>query len=436
MDPILLSNNQSALAKVLTGKESSLAPLVHKKAAPFRNVVVKRMHLPITAASDNTSQSVAIPRYGLVSQVFLRITVQAPAGLANPGDQALADGWAYSLFDSVTISSHGKVISTVPALAAFEYANRVGDNEGKASGWAHVDGTSDTGSTDLKASKFVTAILPLPFGLMAQLGDCIDTTFLEALDLTISWNQGFSAAVQDNLAQSVKPADSPDITIVTSASNRDSLGVNIPGTGFEITYFQMGAQDMQELSTMKYASPDSTMPKSNLYMNYFAESRVTVAPSAENTIEVELPIHCKSNIVKSYIFLRQEGGDDATAYGKLHQIDNVELFCNGTRYWSMDNRLAYTQQLMLKNSLAVHAPVAADNKIMRICYNLQDNPSRQNSGMASFRNVSSPCYKIKFNNAGTSVTAALKFRVYVVHEVLTITSFDASNGQIQNALSL
>ena len=432
MDPILLSNNQSALAKVLTGKESSLAPLVHKKAAPFRNVVVKRMHLPITAASDNTSQSVAIPRYGLVSQVFLRITVQAPADLGD--GQTLADGWAYSLFDSVTISSHGKVISTVPSLAAFEYANRVGDTEGKASGWAHVDGTSDLAA--LKASQFVTAILPLPFGLMAQLGDCLDTTFLEALDLTISWNQGFSAAVNENLAQSVKPADSSNVTIVTTASNRDGFGVTIPGTGFEITYFQMGAQDMQELSTMKYASPDSTMPKSNLYMNYFAESRVTVAPSTENTIEVELPINCKSNIVKSYIFLRKEGGAPETAFGSLHKIDNVELFCNGTRYWSMDNRLAYTQQLMLKNSLAVHAPVAADNKIMRICYNLQDNPSRQNSGMASFRNVSSPCYKIKFNNALLSVTAALKFRVYVVHEVLTITSFDASNGQIQNALSL
>lgn len=500
-DPLLLSLSQSALAKVVSGQKSaSLAPFVHKKAPSFRALSSNTQHLPITSTSNNTSFSVAIPRYGLVQNICLRLTV-AMSTVARSSESAavaydtagsvlqratLAKGWAYSLWDNCTISSHGKVISTLSSLAAFEYA-RAGPipstTDGQLVGWSMLDGGHNEGTPERGLGQvtralaldetiaaatnvitevghqYITVLMPLPFGILRQPnGDVLDSTFLEQCDLTIQFNTAFQSRLSRRTGRSTAAGTAgvytpqADARIVpgNETLTHGQSGEKFIGSGFEVNYLQLNSEDMKALASMKYSSPDSSLPKSNLYCNYFSEPAITRAKDADGSrvVELDLPITCKNCIIRSMIFVRREDDgaepvgvagaskvlgatQDPVEWGVFTPVKRVELFCNGQRYWSRDDKMAYAQQLQLANSMAVPSNVSPQTNICRVNYNVQDNVSRQCSGMASFRNVSTPMYKIQFRVADN-----VQYKVYVVHEILTITSYDANTGQIQNSLSL
>lgn len=371
-DPVLQAGRHSALLTALaTGQHASIEGLNNMMGPSTPPITLKQQRIPLEYAAKTIGVG-QLPKWGNVTGIQLHLTIRADIEPFQRDDTHcvqfqtfLASGWAFGMWDKATLNTSGAEISTVYAPQAFLECLRrsrgslgmragevISNVQGPAAvaGWQHPSlghssadntaatissrSTNQTRSEDYPGtSQYVSAAIDLPFGVFSG-NNSIDTGFVEALEVQISWSDGFnSSRVNAGKWQSRLDGGTPTqlcghgATVVTKQRSQtsasegrltspDGLGYNrtILGTGLGVNYFNLEAPDQNKLAVAKYGQKNKdAVVRSHVFLNGHKERKVVYKhelPGGEVEVNVELLF--KGVATESIIMIHESGNISKT----------------------------------------------------------------------------------------------------------------------------
>ena len=119
MDNVLQSLEQSPLFQSLA-QGSSYQDFIYKLQDSLGSLSKNRVEIPFSSIDANTAVNFDLPEYGLVYNMFLRITVRNSA--TTPGNALMCDtGYFANLFERITLLSNSREIEQLTPLSLLDH---------------------------------------------------------------------------------------------------------------------------------------------------------------------------------------------------------------------------------------------------------------------------------------------------------------------------
>lgn len=181
----LLSLEQSPLFQSIL-QDSNYQDFIYSLQESIGALTKHRVEIPFEGDwKANTSSTFRLPRYGLVYNMYLRITIKNDS---TGGDFFPATGYFANIFDRITLLSHSREIEQLGRLDMLE---NIQDQPQSVK--RHLLRMVDYNPATIGNNEYRTIHIPLPFAFFqgSKWKSIKDLTFLEDLTLMASAGVGF-----------------------------------------------------------------------------------------------------------------------------------------------------------------------------------------------------------------------------------------------------
>ncbi len=387
----------SSLNATLEASESVRNPLIYstKEIVPAHAVSWNDIE-PVTGGNVTTNGTTTfqLNKYGVISQILLNYDRTPAAAGKIPVNDFL------KVIDRIDLMCSSRTIATLTRddlRAQFSNLTQSQFNPVNDSCVKERTGVANT------AQSFC---VPVHFGFQDHLNTCLDASFLEPLQLSITWGGNFK----------VNDGATPPVAVAATITN----------CKLKVRYINMPENQVAKIISENYDAPELNI----LTSRYVDESAETVTASSATT-EVKFSLKSTECVENFYVMVYQNViGDTSTL--ALSKINSVEFLSSGQRICKF-TPTDLNHINMEENGWAVRANTAvADsgtyNDVVRIP--LGYFVDHKLSNMASLREMSNA--EIVVNFVSTSGT---QYRVSVVEECAALYSINSSSGRINLSLS-
>lgn len=398
MDLSLMSLSNSPLASVLLS-DVNIKPLVYSTYASMPALSRNKISIPCSSSWGFSKTNVfSIPRYGLLYGLALKLCFSGDA--YNPGVNC-----GSALVASAVITSHSREILRLESLPML-YSILKRENNTSLMDLAGNFWSDTSTSADM--------YIILPFSFFDSLNSCLDTSYIEPLELSITLRSAAEC-------------------FETSPTAVDTSRTEV------IAYYLNMSEADRKLLINTNMSPEK--PLSLLCVSNYAESPV-IQTSAGSTLTV--PVTCPNLMKRSILSLvkQNSAGTAASGYIMNHQkIDSVTLYMSGREvYKYSSDREAYYESAAFyhtpsftaggSSTFTVNSDVYGYNIFVHN-YEIDDKPN-QFTGAVSGKGVSNMYFVVTF----TPANSADRLTLNCVHEYINIVSISSQSGKISNSISL
>lgn len=385
----------SSLNATLEASESVRNPLIYstKEIVPAHAVSWNDID-PVTGGNVTTNGTTTfqLNKYGVISQILLNYD-RTPADAALPANDFL------KVIERIDLMCSSRTIATLTRDDLRAQFSNLTQSQFNPVNDSCVKGRD-------KGTDAQSYCIPVHFGFQDHLNTCLDASFLEPLQLSITWGGNFKV-----------PSDaSPPV------------GVNAPVTNCKLKVRYI---NMPENQVAKTISENYDAPELNILTSRFVDESAETVTASGTTTEVKFSLKSTECVENFYVMVYENVIDDVAKLG-LSEINSVEFLSSGQRICKFTPKeLNYIN--MEENGWSVQANYSTSdsgeyNKVVRIPlgYFVDDKLSN----MASLREMSNA--EIVVNFASTNGT---QYRVSVVEHCAALYSINSSSGRINLSLS-
>jgi len=385
----------SSLNATLEASESVRNPLVYstKEIVPAHAVSWNDIE-PVTGGNvvTNGTTTFQLNKYGVISQILLNYDRKPGAEAALPVNDFL------KVIERVDLMCSSRTIATLTRddLRA-QFSNLTQSQFNPVNDSCVKERSSGTAAQPY--------CVPLHFGFQDHLNTCLDASFLEPLQLAITWGPNFK---------------------VPNAAKDAGIAATIDNCKLKVRYINMPENQVAKIISENYDAPELNI----LTSRYVDESAETV-PGTGTSTSVKFSLKSTECVENFYVMVyKNEIGDLSTL--DLAQINSVEFLSSGQRICKFApaelNHINMEENGWAVRSNDATAGSGSYDNVVRIPlgYFVDDKLSN----MASLREMSNAEIVVSF----TSVDATL-YRVSVVEECAALYAINSSSGRINLSLS-
>jgi hypothetical protein len=393
----LLSNAASPLKSLLTAT-NVWSPFEYSVKSSAPNLSRSRVEVRGSATSNldkNRTEVFRVPRFGLWSGLTVKIGIKVPAMKNATSAKDFSNWLGLFLMQSVVLSTHNKVICTIPSEALlFE----------------------STYSRDANT----------PF---------VDTSFVESLQVSVQLAEKTSSVMSNSLASTDWVYDSVDCHFDFLAVD-DATRKSIQTSNYNID---------RGILTM-------------LASNYFQEqSYTTPTLASEGTVKAllavqDLTVQIRCNGLCSHTFWRLIDVSDDVVYNKGSALGESVTAYNPTTGaldsqsagWtravlSASGRGGMSRGLSSTSSSTAGKYNTASSKtdgFNVITWGLDARATSYDSGSCSFKECVAPTLTVSMSKHMSTGRTQVKYRLEVFHKVLVLNSISSSDGRVSQSISI
>jgi hypothetical protein len=386
----------SSLNATLEASDSVRNPLIYstKEIVPAHAVSWSDID-PVTGGDVKTNGTTTfqLNKYGVISQILLNYDRTPTAAAKLPVNDFL------KVIERIDLMCSSRTIATLTRddLRA-QFSNLTQSQFNPVNDSCIKERTAGTTAQSY--------CIPVHFGFQDHLNTCLDASFLEPLQLSITWGGNFN--------------------VINNAAEPAATLAAIDNCKLKVRYINMPENQVAKIISENYDSPELNI----LTSRYVDESAETVTASGTST-DVKFSLKSTECVENFYVMVYENEINDAATLG-LSVINSVEFLSSGQRICKFTpNELNHIN--MEENGWAVQANYAtadsgAYDRVVRIP--LGYFVDHKLSNMASLREMSNAEIVVNF----TSVNAT-QYRVSIVEECAALYSINSSSGRINLSLS-
>lgn len=385
----------SSLNATLEASESVRNPLVYstKEITPAHAVSWTDID-PVTGGNVTTNGTTTfqLNKYGVISQILLNYDRTPTAQAALPVNDFL------KVIERIDLMCSSRTIATLTRDDLRAQFSNLTQSQFNPVNESCIK--ARTSGTDAQPY-----CVPVHFGFQDHLNTCLDASFLEPLQLSITWGGNFK---------------------VPNAAKDAGIAATIDNCKLKVRYINMPENQVAKIISENYDAPELNI----LTSRYVDESAETVVASGTST-DVKFSLKSTECVENFYVMVYESAIEDLSTLA-LSEVNSVEFLSSGQRICKFTpTELNHIN--MEENGWSVQANYAtsdsgAYNKVVRIPlgYFVDDKLSN----MASLREMSNA--EIVVNFASTNGT---HYRVSVVEECAALYAVNSSSGRINLSLS-
>ena len=402
MNVQLLSLANSPLSQVLLS-DSNMSSFVYSVYSSLPPCSREKVELQGTNLGFGKSTSFAVPRYGILCGVVLKVVMTGTgmnSGL-NLGN---------CLIKNAVLSSHSREIIRLETLG--NLLNILDKPQPTQDALMSVAYNNNAVASDSS----ITCFVPLNFSVFNNMSSYIDTSFVEQLEVNVSLN------------------NSTDVFEATTTITLDTTN-----SALIFYYLNMSEADTRALQNSNY---DVSRPLSVLTKSYYKESDVSVTTTEVKEFTIKMPINCPNLITRSILGLYKKYSSGTTFDGQVGNfipISKVKIYSSGRVIYEYKS----TEEEVLENALffnkgkqgvMVNDTVSSNYGSNLFVHNwgLAGNDN-QFSGGVSGKGSSNLYLEASFT---TTVTTSTVYTLVCENEYLSIVSTSGGSGKISSSISL
>ncbi len=387
----------SSLPATLEASESVRNPLIYstKEIVPAHAVSWNDID-PVTGGNvvTNGTTTFQLNKYGVISQILLKYK-RSPAASAY-----FAVNDFLKVIDRIDLMCSSRTISSLTRddlRAQFSNLTQTQFNPVN-------DTCIKARAAGAGAQEFC---VPIHFGFQDHLNTCLDASFLEPLQLSITWGGNFNVRSVEGAAAVAVAAPISDCKL-------------------KVRYINMPENQVAKIISENYDAPELNI----LTTRYVDESAETVTANSTST-EVKFSLKSSECVENFFVMVYENVIGDLSTLG-LSPITSVEFLSSGQRICKFTpQELSHIN--MEENGWAAQANYAVGDSggyenVVRIPlgYFVDDKLSN----MASLREMSNAEIVVNFTS-----TNGTQYRVSVVEQCSALYAINSSSGRINLSLS-
>lgn len=407
MNVQLLSLSNSPLSQVLLS-DSNMSPFIYSVYSSLPPCSREKVELAGTNLGFGKSTSFAVPRYGILCGVVLKV---AMTGTAMDAGLNLGN----ALIKNAVISSHSREIIRLETLGnLLNVLDKPQPTQDALMSVAY-NNNAETVATS------ITCFVPLNFSVFNNMSSFIDTSFVEQLEINVSLNNS---------------------TDVFQAGT--SITLDTANSAMIFYYLNMSEADTRSLQNSNY---DVSRPLSVLTKSYYKESDVSQTTAEFKEFTVKMPINCPNLITRTILGLYKKSGSTTSFNGQIGNfvpISKVKIYSSGRVIYEYKS----TEEEILENALFFNKGKQG------VMYNDGDGTTalsslygsnlfvhnwgiagndNQFSGGVSGKGSSNLYLEASFTPVNNTSTA---YTLVCENEYLSIVSTSGGSGKISSSISL
>ena len=386
----------SSLNATLEASESVRQPLIYstKEIVPAHAVAWNDIE-PVTGASisANTTTTFHLNKYGVISQILLNYDRKGASAAYFPDNDCL------KVIERIDLMCSSRTIATLTRddlraqfsnLSQTQF-NPVNDTCVKARG---------------PSADALAYCVPIHFGFQDHLNTCLDASFLEPLQLSITWGANFK--------------------VRQASDNATVVDATVSNCKLKVRYINMPESQVAKIISENYDAPELNI----LTNRYVDESPALVTASGTST-QVKVSLKSTECVENFFVMVYPNVIDDTNDLS-LAKITDVEFLSSGQRICKFTaQELSHIN--MEENGWAAESNFStsgsgAYDDVARIPLGYFTDDKLSN--MASLREMSNAEIVVNF----TSVNGT-EYRIVVVEKCSALYAINSSSGRINLSLS-
>jgi len=410
MSSIMLSSNaNSAMIQTVSASDSMKNPNIYSTETVFPAHALTWVKCDSSSGSidDGAQLNFQLQKYGIISQMLL--VYEKEFGTA--AQAVLPAGDVFRTIRQVELLASSKTVSILTAedlMAQFSDCSQSEFNVVKSTALQArtAAGTTTTGG---KRHRFV---VPLCFPQFEMINCQLDSSFLEPLQVRITWN-----------------------TIKSSGATYATVGM--PVCQLKMRYKNYSEQDTAAMISANYSAPQLNQ----LSARFYDEAKKTVsiaATGSDNTVQkTDIDLKNTECVESFYVILKKKQATSAAGDFACHPISLLKFTGSGQEICELDETdLQYARLGMDGWSEQVDIETSASGvllaKIGKIQLGLNTKQKATNS--LSLREVNAPRIEVQWNHAASG-TNVVEYEITVVQKVLAVFATSSATGRYSLALA-
>jgi len=436
---ILQSGENSSLIQTLANSDSKRNPSIYNTKEVYPNSAVTWINIPSqndVDAKSGASQTFALPKYGILTQVLLSVEktlVRAGNAVADTASYIPA-GDIFKMIDRVEFLSSSRVLSTLySADLMAQYSNLSSDmlNPIVYTSMRQEDVGQDDG--DKAIAKFT---IPIVFGFNQDINTNMNLTFNENSQIRVVW-----ADVDDRATvNTAEGEDEGKIVAPVTDGGYGTLNTSCGPPSLMLRYQLYGESDTAEMLASNFSSEQLNCLTTRMYRE---NPETFKGPADDKDITVSLLVRNIDVAQAFYIICkpaRLGNGLDASP-NVLIEIESVTIEASVQIIAQLDRNASMYSRLT-ENGYAINAlrtgntetnPIGLENCFKIQCGLWEHATAGPWSNGYSLREMNNVVVKAHFS-AGV-LTEDVNYDLFVEEECSTVISINSATGRVVNALS-
>lgn len=403
MSSIMLSSNaNSAMIQTVSASDSMKNPNIYSTETVFPAHALTWVKCDASSGSigDGSQLNFQLQKYGIISQMLLTYTKKFTPGVAI--ENQLPAGDVFKTIRQVELLASSKTVSILTAedlMAQFSDCSQSEFNVVKKTALEARAGV--IGGTDQKY------VIPLCFPQFEMINCQLDSSFLEPLQVRITWN--------------------------TVKSSSAGANTTYAATGIEKCALKMRYKNYSEQDTAAMISANYSAPQLNqLSARFYDEAKKEVTP-AGTTGSMDIDLKNTECVESFYVIVRKKLAETADDAAACEPISLLKFTGSGQEICELDTvDLQFARLGMDGWSEQVDAETSASGvelgNIGKIQLGLNTKQKATNS--LSLREVNAPRIHVEW-----VATAGVAYEVTVVQKVLAVFATSSATGRYSLALA-
>ncbi len=409
MSSIMLSSNaNSAMIQTVSASDSMKNPNIYSTETVFPAHALTWVKCESSSGSvgDGAQLNFQLQKYGIISQMLLVYEKE----FGSHGAAALPAGDVFRTIRQVELLASSKTVSILTAedlMAQFSDCSQSEFNVVKDTAIGERTTAETTVETTGTRHRFV---VPLCFPQFEMINCQLDSSFLEPLQVRITWN-----------------------TIKSSGATYATVGM--PVCHLKMRYKNYSEQDTAAMISANYSAPQLNQ----LSARFYDEAKVDVPVPITTAVSVrsaDIDLKNTECVESFYVILKLKEDTSASGAFKCHPITLLKFTGSGQEICELDETdLQYARLGMNGWSEQVDASLTASGvqlaKIGKIQLGLNTKQKATNS--LSLREVNAPRIHVEWNHPVSST--ATTYEITVVQKVLAVFATSSATGRYSLALA-
>ena len=406
MTSIMLSSNaNSAMIQTIEASDSRRNPNVYSTETIYPAHAMTWVKCEKSSGTIGTGSQLnfQLQKYGIISQMLLCYTKKfaaAPTVTVN----ALPAGDIFKTIRQVELLASSKTVSILTAedlMAQFSDCKQSEFNVVRETALSKRDGV--IGGTTQKY------VIPLTFAFFESINTQLDSSFLEPLQIRITWGTPTSS---DAGATSYAAEPIADCHLLMRYKNYDE-------------------QTTASMISANYSAPQLNQLSSRFYDE--AKQTHTVAPGDEGVQKVDIDLKNTECVESFYVIVREKHADSTADAVTVTPCKTFLFTGSGQQICDLsETQLQYARLGMDGWSEAVDNTVAASGCQLSAIAKVQLGLNHKGmvSNCLSLREVNAPRISVTFD-----APAAADYEITCVQKVLAVYATSSATGRLSLALS-